>query len=204
MEPATYAGLPPEIWCNILRWYMADEDNNIMFIRDVNRLFYDVAMDHRFERLDLRDLNAGGAFELQRLRDSWLTKRLKELWLSTWVLAQILTEECYRAEHLLPSSLQNHQDETTRIITPSSTVASMLAEPLIVCILDVMGCAENLRKVVMDVRSPPQADFQCIAFPCKFLHAAFAQLSCGRSTTNLHLRVDYGMLKMVLDELSLA
>lgn len=68
MEPATYPELPPEIWRNILRWYTADQDNNIMFIRDVNRLFYDVAMDHRFERLDLRDLNAGGAFELQRIR----------------------------------------------------------------------------------------------------------------------------------------
>ncbi|KAF9490815.1 hypothetical protein BDN71DRAFT_1510906 [Pleurotus eryngii] len=174
MEPATYAELPLEIWCNILRWYMANEDNNIMFIQDVNRLFYDVTMDHQFERLDLRDLNVGGAFELQRLwyvcvydqwrisahdlrvlsmflRDSWLTKCLKELWLLTWVLAQILTEGCYRAEHLLLSLLQNHRDGTTHIISLSSMVASMLAEPLIVCILDVMGRAENLREVVMDV-----------------------------------------------------
>ncbi|KAF7433853.1 hypothetical protein PC9H_005819 [Pleurotus ostreatus] len=43
------------------------QGNNILFIRDVNRLFYDVAMDHWFERLDLRDLNAGGAFELQHI-----------------------------------------------------------------------------------------------------------------------------------------
>ncbi|KAF4602882.1 hypothetical protein EYR38_003286 [Pleurotus pulmonarius] len=64
----TYPELPPEIWRKILRWYMADQENNIMFIRDVNRLFYDVAMDHRFERLDLRDLSAGGAFELQHVR----------------------------------------------------------------------------------------------------------------------------------------
>ncbi|KAJ8701127.1 hypothetical protein PTI98_004084 [Pleurotus ostreatus] len=103
---------------------MADQGtNNILFIRDVNRLFYDVAMDHRFERLDLRDLNAGGAFELQRirsaltiyafssrsssLRDPWLTKRLKWISLSTWTLAQILTEECYRSETLRNAAKTN-------------------------------------------------------------------------------------------------
>ncbi|KAG9227058.1 hypothetical protein CCMSSC00406_0008258 [Pleurotus cornucopiae] len=205
MEPATYPELPPEIWRNILRWYTADQDNNIMFIRDVNRLFYDVAMDHRFERLDLRDLNAGGAFELQRIRDPWLTKRLKWICLSTWTLAQILTEECYRSEHLLPSALQNPRDETTHIIAPSSTVASMLAAPLIECLLDVLASAKNLRKVVVEVRSPPQADFRCIAFPPKFLRAAFAQLACGASasTTTLALRVDYEVLAMMLDELAL-
>ncbi|KDQ32501.1 hypothetical protein PLEOSDRAFT_153814 [Pleurotus ostreatus PC15] len=57
-------------------------------------------MDHRFERLDLRDLNAGGAFELQRIRDPWLTKRLKWISLSMWTLAQVLTEECCRSETL--------------------------------------------------------------------------------------------------------
>ncbi|KAF7439717.1 hypothetical protein PC9H_000053 [Pleurotus ostreatus] len=87
---------------------MADQGtNNILFIRDVNRLFYDVAMDHRFERLDLRDLNAGGAFELQRIRDPWLTKRLKWISLSTWTLAQILTEECYRSETLRNAAKTN-------------------------------------------------------------------------------------------------
>ncbi|KAF7439695.1 hypothetical protein PC9H_000031 [Pleurotus ostreatus] len=203
MEPATYPELPPEIWRNILRWYTADQDNNILFIRDVNRLFYDVAMDHRFERLDLRDLNAGGAFELQRIRDPWLTKRLKWISLSTWTLVQILTEECYRSEHLLPSALQNHRDETTHIITPSSTVASMLAAPLIECLLDVLASAKNLRKVVVEVQSPPQADFRYITFPRKFLRAAFARLASGASTTTLALRVHYEMLAMLLDELAL-
>ncbi|KAL4256873.1 F-box domain-containing protein [Pleurotus pulmonarius] len=202
----TYPELPPEIWRKILRWYMADQENNIMFIRDVNRLFYDVAMDHRFERLDLRDLSAGGAFELQHVRDPWLTKRLKWICLSTSTLAQILTEECYRSEHLLPSALQNHRDETTHIIAPSSTVDSMLEAPLIECLLDVLAGARNLRKIVVEVRSPPRADFRCIAFPRAFLHAALARLACGAfagATTTLALRVDYELLAVLLDELAL-
>ncbi|KAJ8697343.1 hypothetical protein PTI98_004153 [Pleurotus ostreatus] len=203
MASATHPELPPEIWRNILRWYTADQDNNILFIRDVNRLFYDVAMDHRFERLDLRDLNAGGAFELQRIRDPWLTKRLKWISLSTWTLVQILTEECYRSEHLLPSALQNHRDETTHIITPSSTVASMLAAPLIECLLEVLASAKNLLKVVVEVQSQPQADSRYITFPRKFLRAAFARLASGASTATLALRVDYEMLAMLLDELAL-
>ncbi|KAJ8697346.1 hypothetical protein PTI98_004156 [Pleurotus ostreatus] len=82
-------------------------------------------MDHWFERLDLRDLNAGGAFELQHIcvrsaltiyvfssrsssvRDPWLTKRLKWISLSMWTLAQILTEECYRSETLRNAAKTN-------------------------------------------------------------------------------------------------
>lgn len=139
------------------------------------------------------------------LRDPWLTKRLKLICLSTWTLvAQILTE-CYRGEQLLPSALQNPRDETTHIIAPSSTVAAMLAAPLIECVLDVLASAENLRKVVVEVRSPPQADFRCIVFPRTFLHAALARLACGAfagATTTLALRVDYELLAMLLDELA--
>ncbi|KAF7439699.1 hypothetical protein PC9H_000035 [Pleurotus ostreatus] len=64
-------------------------------------------MNHWFERLDLRDLNAGGSFELQRIRDPWLTKRLKWISLSTWTLVQILTEECYRSETLRNAAKTN-------------------------------------------------------------------------------------------------
>lgn len=60
MEPSTPVELPPEIWRNILRWYM--------FLRDATRPLPDAVMDRRCERLDLRDPNAGGASELQHLR----------------------------------------------------------------------------------------------------------------------------------------
>ncbi|KAL4259750.1 hypothetical protein AB1N83_009354 [Pleurotus pulmonarius] len=72
--------LPPEIWRHILSYI----DSSVLLpICGVNHLFHDVALDHRYRRVWLGYISDARILKIKSLKDPWLAKRVKSLYLAT-------------------------------------------------------------------------------------------------------------------------
>ncbi|KDQ25991.1 hypothetical protein PLEOSDRAFT_1106874 [Pleurotus ostreatus PC15] len=77
---ATPPALPPELWRHILSYI---DSSLLLPICGVNHVFRDVALDHRHRHLWLGYLSDTKILLIQSLKDPWLAKRVKSLYLAT-------------------------------------------------------------------------------------------------------------------------
>ncbi|KAF7422757.1 hypothetical protein PC9H_010915 [Pleurotus ostreatus] len=79
-EMPTPPTLPPELWRHILSYI---DSSLLLPICGVNHVFRDVALDHRHRHLWLGYLSDTKILLIQSLKDPWLAKRVKSLYLAT-------------------------------------------------------------------------------------------------------------------------
>lgn len=208
---APHPRFPPEIWRNILSNLRRDQ---ILHLRAVNRVFYDIAMDHGFQELETEKFNWHRGRILKQVeqarilndsikfRDPSFAKRIKSITLDLKSITSTFTRAPSDSHDIrLPIPLRAIRTYTPTTSSTASDPILILEEPLAQCILDIFKYAKTLKevKIIVDVELETE---RATAFEVAFLTSVLSHLSGRMSVVKLYIDIQMPHLSPLVDNLT--
>ncbi|KAF4582315.1 hypothetical protein EYR38_002433 [Pleurotus pulmonarius] len=193
-------GLPPEMWRAVLSHLPPAE---VMRVRRVNRLFYAVALDHRFRSLNIVDEAIDASNESEG--ESKINAFIRRLGHAAFPeFARRIQSMCLCMDHLKAlqiyyASVMASRHETNGTDSDAFDAFDSqreFGEEFIDCIYQVFAHAITLDKVKLILPDTPANDEQ---FELEFLQDMWYRVPCPHGLTSLTLQMDVTKLGLLLD-----